>query len=76
MNNRGHANYSVLNDCQSYLMGKKFPYNSVTVCYLPTGVGYHVFIMEDQKEMVTEEVKTMLKIKGFTHTFVEGKTRE
>jgi site-specific DNA-cytosine methylase len=53
-----------------YLMYKKFPYHSVSVIYRNQDLGFHVFFMENVKEMVTEEIKDRLDSFGFTFSFV------
>ena len=53
-----------------YLMGKKFPYHSVSVIYREQDTGFHVIFMENVKEMVTDEIKDYIKCMGFTFSYV------
>lgn len=59
-----------LQSMHDYLMYKKFPYHSVSVIYRNQDLGFHVFFMENVKEMVTEEIKDRLDSFGFTFSFV------
>jgi len=62
--------YRDLNVMHDYLMGKGFPYSSVSVIHRHQDLGFHVFIMECEKERVTEDVKDVMRLNNFTHSFV------
>lgn len=58
---------SELNSMHSYLMYIKFPYNSVSVIYGHQDLGFHILFMESVKEMLTDEIKSYIKARGFTY---------
>jgi len=60
----------ILSDMHRYLLYKKFPYHSVSVIFRGNDLGFHVYFMENVKEMVTEQIKGHIKSNGFTYSFV------
>lgn len=54
----------------SYLMRKGFPYNKISVIHRHQDLGFHVIFNASVKEMVTDEVKDILKDNGFGFSFV------
>lgn len=61
---------SNLTSMHSYLMYKKFPYHSVSVIYRKQDLGFHIILMENVKEKMTDEIKNYIKIMGFTFSYV------